>query len=57
MGLVGNLRVLRFATLADRIYVKTYSPYVDEYETDSDSQFWLSYDMLEVGREYVGAMR
>ena len=41
----GWLRILEFSPLDDLIRVKTYSPTLDLYETDSDSQFELSYDM------------
>lgn len=41
----GWLRLLQFKPLEDKIYVKTYSPYLNTYETDSDSQFALDYDM------------
>lgn len=35
----GFLRLMRFYD--DRIEVQTYSPYLDEYETDADSQFTI----------------
>jgi hypothetical protein len=41
----GWLRILEFNPSEDEIYVKTYSPYLDQYETDSNSQFTLDYDM------------
>jgi uncharacterized repeat protein (TIGR02543 family) len=41
----GWLRLLEFHPLEDKIYVQTYSPYLKSYETDSDSQFTLDYDM------------
>jgi hypothetical protein len=41
----GWLRLLEFKPLEDKIYVQTYSPYLNDYETDSDSQFTLDYDM------------
>jgi hypothetical protein len=41
----GWLRILEFSPLDDLIRIKTYSPTLDLYETDSDSQFELSYDM------------
>jgi len=41
----GWLRILEFSPLDDLIRVKTYSPTLNLYETDSDSQFELSYDM------------
>jgi hypothetical protein len=41
----GWLRTLDFRPVEDKIHVKTYSPYVNQYQTDSDSQFTLDYDM------------
>jgi predicted esterase len=41
----GWLRILDFRPAEDKIYVKTYSPYVDQYQTDGNSQFTLDYDM------------
>ncbi|MHC4798846.1 MAG: PKD domain-containing protein, partial [Planctomycetota bacterium] len=41
----GWLRILEFSPANDEILVKTYSPTLDLYETDADSQFVLSYDM------------
>jgi len=41
----GWLRILEFSPLQDKIFVKTYSPYLDEFENDSNSEFTLDYDM------------
>jgi hypothetical protein len=41
----GWLRILQFHPAEDKIYVKTYSPYLNSYETDEDSQFILDYEM------------
>ncbi len=41
----GWLRLLRFSPETNKIYVTTYSPYLDQYETDADSQFSLAYNM------------
>ena len=41
----GWLRVLRFSPATGQIRVSTYSPLLDSLETDSDSQFTLSYAM------------
>jgi hypothetical protein len=41
----GWLRILEFNPSDDEINVKTYSPYLGQYETDADSSFTLSYDM------------
>lgn len=43
----GFLRILKFSPAEDKIYVSTYSPYLDSYETDSDSQFELYFGMSE----------
>jgi hypothetical protein len=60
----GYLRIMEFAPSENTIYVKTYSPYLDQYMTDSYSQFQLYYPMNEtvaIGRGislmvYVGAV-
>jgi UDP-2,3-diacylglucosamine pyrophosphatase LpxH len=39
----GWLRVMKFAPSEDKIYVRTYSPYLDRYENDADSEFVLDY--------------
>jgi hypothetical protein len=41
----GWLRTMRFAPSEDRVYVETYSPWLNQYETDSDSQFALNFPM------------
>ena len=41
----GFLRILRFSPSKNEIAVETYSPWLDQYETDSESQFVLAYDM------------
>ncbi len=42
----GFLRIMRFAPAEGRVYVETYSPYVDQYETDGNSQFTLDFPMV-----------
>jgi hypothetical protein len=37
----GWLRIMRFVPTEDMVYVETYSPSLDQYETDGDSQFSL----------------
>jgi hypothetical protein len=37
----GWLRIMRFVPAEDTVYVDTYSPYLNQYETDDDSQFTL----------------
>lgn len=41
----GYLRILDFRPLEDKIYVRTYSPNLNQYQTDANSQFTLDYDM------------
>jgi hypothetical protein len=41
----GWLRLLEFSPASNEIQVRTYSPWLDEYETDGDSEFTLSYTM------------
>ena len=52
----GWLRLLRFSPAANKIYVSTYSPYLNQYETDTDSQFSLDYDMNETGFQTIGTV-
>jgi hypothetical protein len=41
----GWLRIMEFVSSENKIYVRTYSPYLDQYDNDSDSQFELYYPM------------
>jgi predicted MPP superfamily phosphohydrolase len=41
----GWLRIMKFVPSENTIYVKTYSPYLDQYDNDSNSQFELYYSM------------
>lgn len=41
----GWLRIMQFLPSEDKIHVQTYSPYLDKYETDANSEFTLSFDM------------
>lgn len=43
----GWLRILEFSPNHNEIRVKTYSPTLDQFETDSDSEFTLDYEMLQ----------
>lgn len=45
MGGSGWLRILEFQPANDAIAVRTYSPYLDAFETDGDSEFTIPYDM------------
>jgi VCBS repeat-containing protein len=41
----GWLRILSFHPTEDKIYVNTYSPYLNSYESDLSSEFAIDYDM------------
>jgi hypothetical protein len=41
MGGSGYLRIMKFVPSENKIYVRTYSPYLDQYDNDSNSQFEL----------------
>lgn len=41
----GWLRILEFVPAEDKIYVSTYSPYLNRYNTNTKSQFTLDYEM------------
>jgi hypothetical protein len=41
----GWLRLLRFAPADNRIYVRTFSPWLNRYETDANSEFTLEFPM------------
>jgi hypothetical protein len=41
----GWLRILRFVPAEDRVYVQTYSPWLNRYEQDADSEFTLAFPM------------
>jgi hypothetical protein len=41
----GWLRILQFSPANNQIRVRTYSPTLNQFETDADSEFTLSYDM------------
>ena len=43
----GYLRILRFSPSQDKIYVSTYSPYLNRYMTDGNNQFSLYFDMTQ----------
>lgn len=60
----GWLRIMKFVPSENTIYVTTYSPYLDNYRTNSDSQFQLYYPMNETAATgggisllvYIGAV-
>ena len=41
----GWLRILRFVPGDDRVYVQTYSPWLNQYDSDADSEFTLDFPM------------
>jgi hypothetical protein len=43
----GWLRIIKFSPSIDEISIKTYSPYLNKYETDSNSQFLLEKKITE----------
>jgi hypothetical protein len=43
----GWLRIMEFSPANNLIRVKTYSPWLNQFETDSSSQFTLSYNMQQ----------
>jgi Calcineurin-like phosphoesterase len=47
----GYLRIMTFCPAINQIKVKTYSTYINRYETDANSQFNLTYDMNQSGQQ------
>ncbi len=43
----GWLRTLTFCPTQDKVYVETFSPYLNEYKTDPGNEFTLDYNMTE----------
>lgn len=41
----GWLRIVRFVPAENKIYVQTYSPWLNRFETDADSEFTLDFPM------------
>ncbi len=52
----GWLRLMKFKPATSTIEVRTYSPWLNAWETDEDSQFTLDYDMTEAGFEQIGTV-
>ena len=44
----GWLRILEFSPRDDKIFVKTYSPYLNKFETDPSSQFTLDVNVTDL---------
>ncbi|MGV7224868.1 MAG: metallophosphoesterase [Nitrospinales bacterium] len=51
----GFLRILHFLPEENEIRVESYSPWLNQYETDPNSQFALSYDMESSGARNITA--
>lgn len=49
----GWLRIMEFDPPSNKIWVKTYSPWLNQYETDDSSQFWIDYDMSAVDGKFI----
>lgn len=43
----GWLRIIQFSSVNDEVSIKTYSPYLNKYETDNNSQFILENKITE----------
>jgi alkaline phosphatase len=41
----GWLRIMRFVPAENKVYVKTYSPWLGQYQTDNNSRFTLDFSM------------
>jgi len=52
----GWLRILEFSPANNLIRVRTYSPTLNQYETDADSQFTLPYNMQSNGFQVIGTV-
>ncbi len=52
----GWLRLMRFSPANNSISVKTYSPWLHEWEQDADSEFELSYNMEAAGIDSLGTI-
>ena len=52
----GWLRIMEFDPQSNKIWVKTYSPWLNQYETDDSSQFSIEYDMSAVDGKFTTAV-
>jgi hypothetical protein len=50
----GFLRIMEFRPAENKIYVSTYSPSLDQFETDANSEFFLDYDMDTEAFQEIG---
>ncbi len=53
----GWMRLLRFSPVSNTISVRTYSPWLDAWEEDDDSQFDLPLNMDDAGLVNLGTMQ
>jgi len=51
----GWLRIMTFEPDADEVHVQTYSPWLDDSETDTNSDFVLAFDMTSIGYSFIGS--
>ena len=51
----GWLRIMTFDPDADEVYVQTYSPWLDDSETDTNSDFVLAFDMTSTEYSLIGS--
>lgn len=49
----GWMRLMKFSPSTNSISVKTYSPYLGQYETDANSQFSVYYDMSSTASPFT----
>jgi len=49
----GWMRIMRFSPSTNSISVKTYSPYLGQFETDANSQFSVYYDMSSTASPFT----
>ncbi|NLH15985.1 MAG: tandem-95 repeat protein [Phycisphaerae bacterium] len=52
----GYLRIMQFVPGEDKVYVQTYSPWLDAYLTDADSQFTLDFPMTGNSFTQIGTV-
>ncbi|MCX6273805.1 MAG: T9SS type A sorting domain-containing protein [Bacteroidetes bacterium] len=48
----GWMRIMRFSPSNNTISVKTFSPWLNQYETDANSQFTINYNMTPAAQSY-----
>jgi alkaline phosphatase len=51
----GWLRIMRFEPDEDKVYVQTYSPWLDSYQTDDNSEFELDFPMTSNAFVLIGS--